>query len=294
MSNIGKIVQEIIREIEKVIKGKEDKIKVILATFFAGGHILLEDIPGVGKTTIAKTIAKVLGLEFNRVQFTSDLLPSDILGVNYFDIELKKFVFKKGPIFTEIFLADEINRASPKTQSALLEAMEERQISIDGNRFSLSEDFFVIATQNPLEDVGTFPLPISQIDRFMVSLSIGYPDRESEKMILKRDSIPLLNNFKSKIKEYKKKAKEIYVDDKIIEIILNILNFTRSNLFEYGLSTRAGISIVDMAKSWALINEREYVIDEDVVEILPYVATHRLIPKNKTINIIDEIIRAVF
>ncbi|EDM24304.1 AAA family ATPase [Caminibacter mediatlanticus] len=287
-------MQEIIREIEKVIKGKEDKIKVILATFFAGGHILLEDIPGVGKTTIAKTIAKVLGLEFNRVQFTSDLLPSDILGVNYFDIELKKFVFKKGPIFTEIFLADEINRASPKTQSALLEAMEERQISIDGNRFSLSEDFFVIATQNPLEDVGTFPLPISQIDRFMVSLSIGYPDRESEKMILKRDSIPLLNNFKSKIKEYKKKAKEIYVDDKIIEIILNILNFTRSNLFEYGLSTRAGISIVDMAKSWALINEREYVIDEDVVEILPYVATHRLIPKNKTINIIDEIIRAVF
>lgn len=287
-------MKEIINEIEKVIKGKTDKIKIILATFFAGGHILLEDIPGVGKTTIAKTISKVLGLNFNRVQFTSDLLPSDILGVNYFDIELKKFIFKKGPIFTEIFLADEINRASPKTQSALLEAMEERQVSIDGNRFKLSDDFFVIATQNPLEDVGTFPLPISQIDRFMVSLSIGYPDRESEKMILKRDSIPPLNSFKFKIKEYKKKAKEIYVDDKIIEIILNILNFTRSSLFEYGLSTRAGISIVDMAKSWALINEREYVIDEDIVEILPYVATHRLVPKNKTINVVDEIVRAVF
>ena len=287
-------MKEIINEIEKVIKGKTDKIKIILATFFAGGHILLEDIPGVGKTTIAKTIAKVLGLNFNRVQFTSDLLPSDILGVNYFDIELKKFIFKKGPIFTEIFLADEINRASPKTQSALLEAMEERQVSIDGNRFKLSDDFFVIATQNPLEDVGTFPLPISQIDRFMVSLSIGYPDRESEKMILKRDSIPPLNSFKFKIKEYKKKAKEIYVDDKIIEIILNILNFTRSSLFEYGLSTRAGISIVDMAKSWALINEREYVIDEDIVEILPYVATHRLVPKNKTINVVDEIVRSVF
>jgi len=269
-----KIIQEIIKEIEKVVKGKREKIKIILATFFANGHTLIEDIPGVGKTTIAKTIAKVLGLQFKRIQFTADMLPSDIIGVNYFDVKSKEFVFKKGPIFTEILLADEINRASPKAQSALLEAMEERQVSIDGVTYKLPEHFFVIATQNPIEH-GIYPLPLSQIDRFATSLSIGYPSRESEKLILKREEVKL-NSFRDAVVEYKKRQKNIFVDNKIYEMLLDIAEVSRSGMFEIGLSTRGVISLLEISKSWAMMNEREFVIDEDVVEVLGYVINHRL------------------
>jgi MoxR-like ATPase len=285
-------MEKIIKEIEKVIKGKKFEIKLVLATFFAKGHILLEDIPGVGKTTLAKTIAEVLGSDFARVQFTSDLLPSDILGVNYFDLNLKEFIFKKGPIFTEILLADEINRASPKTQSALLEAMEEGQVSIDGETIALSENFFVIATQNSLEH-GIFPLPMAQIDRFMISLSLGYPSRENERAILKRKGLPFLNSFKEEIYQYQQKIKTIKVDNNLIEFILNILEYSRNGTFEYGLSPRAGLSLVELSKSWAMINGREFVIDNDVVEILPYVVKHRLKPKKDEISVVDEILRAV-
>ena len=233
---------------------------------------MLEDIPGVGKTTLAKIMAYVLGLEFKRIQFVADLLPSDIIGVNYFNG--KEFVLKKGPIFTEILLADEINRASAKTQSALLEAMEERQVSIDGESFKLSENFFVIATQNPLE-VGTFPLPKSQLDRFMISLSLGYPDREFEREILLRDEFVELRSFPEKIDFYKRKQKEIFVDKKIIELILDIGEFSRKN-YELGLSTRALIALKEISKSYALIENREYVIDNDIYEVLEFVIRHRI------------------
>ncbi len=266
----------LIEEIEKKVRGKRKEIKLILAAFFARGHVLLEDIPGVGKTTMAKTISKVLGLEFKRVQFTSDLLPSDILGVNYFDINKKEFIFKKGPIFTEILLADEINRASPKTQSALLEAMEEKQVSID-TTYQLSRYFFVIATQNPQEEFGVFPLPISQLDRFMISLSLGYPALEFEKEILKGKDIEV-ESKRELIDSY---FKEIYVDEKIYDLILKIAHFSRSGLFEYGLSTRALFALLNISKSWAMIHNREYVIDNDVAEVLPYVIGHRLQAKSK-------------
>jgi len=280
------MISNIIDEIEKVVKGKREKIELILAVFFAGGHILLEDIPGVGKTTIAKTISEVLGLTFTRVQFTSDLLPSDILGINYFDMEQKNFILKKGPIFTEILLVDEINRAMPKTQSALLESMEEKQVTLDKVSYSLSDNFFVIATQNPLEEVGTFPLPISQLDRFMASISIGYPSKEAEKLILKRQFI-VLNSFKNEVEELKKK--DIFVDDKIIDLILKITQFSRSGIFEYGLSTRAALALLNLSKGWALIKNRDFVIDEDVMEVLPYVIKHRLTPIDKEMDILNAI-----
>jgi len=266
---------KILYEIFKKIKGKDEKIKLILSAFFANGHVLIEDLPGVGKTTIAKTIAEVLGLEFKRIQFTSDLLPSDIIGVNYFDVKSGEFILKKGPIFTEILLADEINRASPKTQSALLEAMEERQVSIDGTTYKLSDKFFVIATQNPLEEVGTFALPYSQLDRFMISLSIGYLDRESEKEVLLNRIFDTLNSFPDEVEYYKQKQKEIYIKDTIIELIVEIGDYTRKN-FKVGFSTRALISMMEMAKSWAMLEEREYVIDDDIAKIIDYVAKHRI------------------
>ena len=232
-------------------------------------------MPGVGKTTIAKSIAEVLGLEFKRVQFTSDLLPSDIIGVNYFDVKKGDFVLKKGPIFTEILLADEINRASPKTQSALLEAMEERQVSIDGVTHKLSENFFVIATQNPLEEVGTFRLPYSQLDRFMISLNIGYLDKEAEKEVLLNRLFLTLNSYPEEVEIYKNKQKEIFVKENIVELIVNIGNYTREH-FEVGFSTRALISLLEMSKSWAMINNREYVIDDDIYQIIDYISKHRI------------------
>ncbi|WP_456480582.1 AAA family ATPase [Nautilia sp.] len=278
------MIERIIREITKVIKGKDEKIKIILAAFLSGQHVLIEDIPGVGKTTMAKTIANVLGLEFKRIQFTADMLPSDIIGVNYFDLNKKEFVFKKGAVFTDILLADEINRASPKAQSALLEAMEERQVSIDGVTYPLSGDFFVIATQNPAE-YGIFPLPLSQIDRFGISLSIGYANPEAEKMILKKEK-PRLKSFKESV-ALKEKVKNIYVDEKIYDLIIKIGSVSRNGMFETGLSTRALISLLELSKAYAFLEKREYVIDRDVFDILGYVANHRLKDKNAAEKIIQ-------
>jgi len=232
-------------------------------------------LPGVGKTTIAKTIAEVLGLEFKRVQFTSDLLPSDIIGVNYFDVKSGEFILKKGPIFTEILLADEINRASPKTQSALLEAMEEKQVSIDGVSYKLSENFFVIATQNPLEEVGTFRLPYSQLDRFMISLDIGYLDKEAEREVLLNRIFSSLDSFPEEVEYYKQKQKNIYIKDTLVDLIVEIGDYTRKN-FEVGFSTRALISLMEMSKSWAMLHEREYVIDDDIAKVIDFVANHRI------------------
>jgi MoxR-like ATPase len=257
----------------------------MLAVFLAGGHLLLEDRPGVGKTTLAKTFAQVLDLEFKRIQFTSDLLPSDIIGINYFDLNLRELKFKKGPIFTEILLADEINRASPKTQSGILEAMEERQVTIDGKSYQLSPHFFVIATQNPLEESGTFPLPFSQLDRFMAVTSIGYPDREAERIILKGEEFPPVESISREVvEELKREVKKVKVSDPVVEMVLEIANYTRGKLFKVGLSTRGALGIVELGKSWAKLHNRDFVIDRDILDLLPVTLPHRILPEDPQLD----------
>jgi len=285
MSKNSKI-QTIIDDIETVISGKREKIELALATFFANGHLLIDDLPGVGKTTLAKTMAEVLNLNYNRIQFTSDLLPSDIIGVNYFDTNKASFVFKKGALFSQFLLADEINRASPKTQSALLEAMEESQVSVDGVTHTLPNPFFVVATKNPFEEVGTFELPSSQLDRFMISFSLGYPDAKAERNIL-------LNNTKKanitnklstqEIAELKQGCSEVHVSDDLLDYLQSIIHFSRdSGIFHKGLSTRAAISLSNVCKSFAFIQGRDYVTPQDVQHMLPHVIAHRLEMRSNT------------
>jgi len=274
-------INTIINEIEKRIVGKREKVQLALCAFLANGHLLIEDLPGVGKTTLAKVFSRVLGLEYSRVQFTSDLLPSDILGVNYFDTTSSSFRFKKGPIFSQFLLADEINRATPKTQSALLEAMEEHQISIDGNTITLPEPFFVMATKNPFEEVGTFELPSSQLDRFAISFSLGYPDQKSERDILSKSSQLNLDELQSVelsvIHELREAVNTIHISDDLLDYLQEILAFTReSGLYMQGISTRGALALTRLAKAWALIQDREYVIPSDLVFLLPYVTAHRL------------------
>lgn len=272
----------IIDAIETHLVGKRETIALSLATFFAGGHLLLEDIPGVGKTTLAKHLSQVLGLDFGRIQFTSDMLPSDILGVNYYKQKEGNFVFKKGPIFTSFLLADEINRSMPKTQSALLQAMEEGIITIDATLYTLPKPFFVIGTQNPHEEVGTFPLPSSQLDRFMCSFGIGYPDKASEREILKGEtghsssvSSALLTSAQTA--SYMKQASAVMLSDALLDFLQDIIEFTRkSGLFEYGLSTRAALSLTAMVKSWAMLQGRSYATADDVQMVTSAVCSHRL------------------
>jgi len=273
----------IIDAIEMHLIGKKETIALSLATFFAGGHLLLEDIPGVGKTTLAKHLSQVLGLDFGRIQFTSDMLPSDILGINYYKQSEGDFVFKKGPIFTSFLLADEINRSMPKTQSALLQAMEEGVVTIDAVAYTLPKPFFVIGTQNPHEEVGTFPLPNSQLDRFMCSFGIGYPDKASERDILRGEtkhststSSRLLTHTQTDA--YMKKASEITMSDALLDFMQDIIAFTReSGRFEYGLSTRGALALAAMVKSWAMMQGRTYVTPDDLQMVTPFVCAHRLV-----------------
>ncbi|RLA76075.1 MAG: AAA family ATPase [Epsilonproteobacteria bacterium] len=275
----------IIDAIETHLVGKRETIALSLATFFAGGHLLLEDIPGVGKTTLAKHFSQVLGLDFGRIQFTSDMLPSDILGINYYNQKEGNFIFKKGPIFSSFLLADEINRSMPKTQSALLQAMEEGIVTIDTVPYTLPNPFFIIGTQNPHEEVGTFPLPNSQLDRFMCSFGIGYPDKKSERDILKGDVKH--SSIKSKtlltatqIDEYMERASCVKISDALFDFLQDIIAYTRdSGRFEYGLSTRGALSLTAMVKSWAMLQGRDYVIPDDLKMITPLVCSHRLVFK---------------
>lgn len=272
----------LIDAIETHLVGKSEAIALSLATFFAGGHLLLEDIPGVGKTTLAKHLSQVLGLDFGRIQFTSDMLPSDILGVNYYNQKEGSFIFKKGPIFTSFLLADEINRSMPKTQSALLQAMEEGIITIDATPYTLPKPFFVIGTQNPHEEVGTFPLPTSQLDRFMCSFGIGYPDKISEREILKGEtghssviSDTLLTP--QQIDTYMKQASLITLSDTLLDFLQEIIAYTReSGMFEYGLSTRGALSLTAMTKSWAMLQGRTYATADDLQSVTSVVCSHRL------------------
>jgi len=278
----------IIDAIETHLVGKRETIALSLATFFAGGNLLLEDIPGVGKTTLAKHLSQVLGLDFGRIQFTSDMLPSDILGINYYKQNEGAFVFKKGPIFTSFLLADEINRSMPKTQSALLQAMEEGVVTIDAVAYTLPKPFFVIGTQNPHEEVGTFPLPNSQLDRFMCSFGIGYPDKASERDILKgetKHSTPTSRAVltQAAVEATMAKASAVTMSDTLLDFMQDIIAFTReSGRFEYGLSTRGALALIAMAKSWAMMQRRDYVTPDDLQMVTPFVCAHRLVFREGT------------
>lgn len=285
------ITNAIIAKTSEVILGKEQQIKLALACILARGHLLIEDLPGMGKTTLAHTLAQVLGLQFQRVQFTSDLLPADILGVSVYDRNAASFKFHPGPVFTNVLLADEINRATPKTQSALLEVMEEAQVTIDGVTHQLPQPFFVIATQNPSSQIGTFALPESQLDRFLMRITLDYPDAVSERQLLKsnggREQLAHTSAVvdSAGLTALQNACHEVHVSDALLDYLQGILKHTRqSQQFNAGLSPRAGLSIKLCAQAWALIHGRDHVIPEDIQAILPSVAGHRLTSSNSLDN----------
>ncbi len=270
-------------EINRVLLGKERQVRLALACLLARGHLLLEDLPGMGKTTLSHALARVLGLSYQRIQFTSDLLPGDILGTSVFDRDSGQFSFHPGPIFAELVLADEINRATPKSQSALLEAMEERQVTIEGATRPLPEPFFVIATQNPSCQGGTFALPESQLDRFLMRIALGYPARAAERTLLlgasRRELLPQLEPVLDPraLAALQAQAGAVHVSEAVVDYILRLAETTRSQpSFALGLSPRGSLGLLAAARAWALLAGREYVIPEDVQAVLPAVAGHRL------------------
>jgi MoxR-like ATPase len=280
-----KRLQEALTLISSVIKGKEEGTNISLATLLAGGHLLLEDLPGTGKTTLALALSKVTGCTFARVQFTSDLMPSDVVGTEIFLPQEGRFQFKPGPIFHNILLADEINRATPRTQSALLEAMGEGKVSVGGDTYPLPSPFFVIATQNPLELYGTYPLPESQLDRFMVRMEMGYPAKESETEIIAHNGhytlaqeLPSLLS-PQEILDLQGEVTRVEASPKIMGYIMEITQHTRhKGQFRFGLSTRGAIALKKVAQAWAYLEGRDFLIPEDVKRAFPYVAFHRLSP----------------
>lgn len=288
--------------ISSIILGKHRQIQLALSCLIAGGHLLIEDLPGVGKTTLSLTLAKVFGLQFQRIQFTSDLLPSDVLGVSIYDNKSQSFSFHQGPVFTQVLLADEINRSTPKTQSALLEAMEEKQVTQDGVTRSLPQPFFVVATQNPMEQVGTFPLPESQLDRFLMRITIGYPDQQAEMELLKgsnrHDMIEGLTTVinPEHLIALQKSVEEVHMSQAILDYVLSLIRSSRlSPWFISGLSPRAGLALQKCARAWALLHGRDHVLPEDIQQVLPSVAAHRLQihPEHQDKNIDDLIIMLI-
>jgi len=278
----------LVTDISQIILGKEAQIRLVLTCLLAREHVLIEDLPGVGKTTLAHVLARVLGLSFQRIQFTSDLLPADILGVSVYDREVAQFKFHKGSIFAQMILADEVNRATPKTQSALLEAMEERQVTIEGETRPLPRPFFVLATQNPLHQIGTFPLPESQLDRFLMRIELGYPDHEAERALLKgQDRRVLIEALDTVLDadtllDMQAQVPTLIVSDALLDYVQVILEHSRqSTQYRNGLSPRAGLAILRSAQAWALLQGRDFVIPEDVQTILPGVIGHRLIPSGE-------------
>jgi MoxR-like ATPase len=281
-------LQNVILQAEQIILGKPQQIRLAVACLLARGHLLIEDLPGVGKTTLAHGLARTLGLQFQRIQFTSDLLPADILGVSVYErpgIEAKvgEFKFHPGPIFAQMVLADEINRATPKAQSALLEAMEEQQVTIEGTTRALPAPFFVIATQNPAYQVGTYALPESQLDRFLMRIQMGYPDAQAERGLLsgvdRREIVAQLKPQmeSSELLLLQKRAREVFVSPALLDYVQAILRHTREeSRYTHGLSPRAGLALLSAARAWALLDERDAVIPEDVQAVLPGVVSHRL------------------
>jgi MoxR-like ATPase len=275
----------LLAQLNTVIVGKAPQVQDCVACLLAGGHLLIEDVPGVGKTTLAHALARAFGLHFSRVQFTADLMPSDLSGVSIYERGKEAFVFHPGPVFAQVLLADEINRASPKTQSALLEAMEEKQVTVEGETRPLPSPFFVIATQNPHDQLGTFALPESQLDRFLMRISLGYPDRAAERELLagsdRRDMVLALQGSLTPIELdwLQRKVMEVHASDPLLNYVQDLVAATRSGRwFLQGLSPRAGIAVVRAAKAQALLSGRDYVAPDDVQAILPQTIAHRLIP----------------
>ncbi len=274
-------IDTLVSQVSQIILGKEDVIRLAVACMLARGHLLIEDIPGVGKTTLAQGLAKAVGLNFRRIQFTSDLLPADIIGNSIFDREQGKFVFHSGPLFSEVVLVDEVNRATPKTQSALLEAMEERHVTIDGATHVLPEVFFVLATQNPQQQIGTFPLPESQLDRFLMRIALGVPDREAERRMLigsdrrdvLRDLIPSLDL--NALRALQAEVRKIHVSDALLDYLQDLLDASRRQ-HPAGLSPRAGLALLHASQAWALMQGREMALPEDIQAVGVAVMAHRL------------------
>lgn len=299
--------EKIKQNVNKVIIGKSEVIDVILTAMIAGGHVLLEDVPGTGKTVMAKTLAKSIGAIFKRVQFTPDLLPSDLTGINYYNQKLGEFTFRSGPIFTNILLGDEINRATPRTQSSLLECMEEKQVTIDGKTHILDEPFFVIATQNPVETQGTFPLPEAQLDRFLVKLNMGYPSIEEGKQIMQRfiSNNPLeeleVVCSKAELIEASRSICKVYVSEDIQEYILKIVQGTlKHDSVVLGVSPRGSLAILKACQVYAALKGRNFVSPEDVKTLCPYVFSHRIILKDNikfrgvtNSSIIEELLKTI-
>ncbi|ULJ65495.1 AAA family ATPase [Wielerella bovis] len=290
------------KQLNTIILGKESVLKQLITCILAGGHVLLEDVPGVGKTTLASSLAAVLGLHYQRVQFTNDMLPADLLGVNVFAPNEAAFKFHPGPVFNQFVLADEINRASPKVQSALLEAMEEGQVSVDGKTYRLPQPFLVVATQNPSEQLGTFPLPESQLDRFMMRLSMGYPVEEAEKMLYhmgdRRQLVPQIQAIASPeiLAQWQVQVQQVTVSEAVAAYIYRLVAATRqAGRFALGLSPRAGLAVANAAKAWAFLDGRDFVLPEDVKAVWVSVGNHRLqsLQQQNSSKVLAEILEQV-
>ncbi|HAA06362.1 AAA family ATPase [Acinetobacter schindleri] len=287
-------IEKFLKEINAIVLDKQAQTRLALCCLIAGGHVLFEDLPGLGKTTLASSLSHLAGLKFQRIQFTNDMLASDVIGINMFNQKEHQFEFKQGPIFTQILLADEINRCSPKTQSALLEAMEEGYATVDGVRYALPKPFWVIATQNPLFQSGTYALPESQLDRFLMRLSLGYPSRHAEKLLLQQESrfaliATLAHVFREEqILELQQLVNQIYISEPIQEYLLDLAEETRKN--RYGLSTRGLLALKRAAQAHALIENRAFVTPDDVQAVFVAVASHRLgLSEAETLNLMQQV-----
>jgi len=280
---VKELIPRLMGALNRVLLGKEEQVKLALACLFARGHLLIEDLPGMGKTLLSHALAKVLGLSYNRIQFTSDLLPADVIGTSIFDKNTGEFRFIEGPLFAQVVLADEINRATPKSQSALLEAMEERQVTVEGVTRPLPEPFFVIATQNPTTQTGTFPLPESQLDRFLMRIELGYPNPDAERELLRggdrRKTLGLLDAITDleTLAALQLAVDQVRVSDPLLEYVQRIVGYSRRGKeFAFGLSPRGALALLHSARAWALIHDRSHVVPEDVQAVLPSVVEHRV------------------